>query len=55
MYNSLSILLQKAVTDYFKQFDTVRLSTLQEVCEFNLSDIAFKSYQDTLNCLKNKK
>ena len=37
----LSTLLQNAVEDYFKQLDDITLKDLQEVCEFNLSDVAF--------------
>ena len=37
----LSTLLQNAVEDYFKQLDEITLNDLQEVCEFNLSDVAF--------------
>ena len=39
----LSTLLQKAVEDYFKQLDEITLNDLQEVCEFNLSDVAFRA------------
>lgn len=37
----LSTLLQNAVEDYFRQFPNPTLEHLQEVCEFNLSDVAF--------------
>jgi len=37
----LSTLLQNAVEDYFKQLPEITLTDLQEVCEFNLSDVAF--------------
>ena len=45
----LSTLLQNAVEDYFKQLDEITLNDLQEVCAFNLSDVAFiasKAVQD---------
>lgn len=50
----LSTLLQNAIEDYLKQLDKVTLTDLKEICEFNLSDIAFKAIQEVQNSnLKN--
>lgn len=46
---TLSTLLQNAVEDYFKQFNEPTLENLQEVCEFNLSDVAFKALYEVQN------
>ena len=45
----LSTLLQNAVEDYLKQFNKPTLENLQEVCKFNLSDIAFKALNELQN------
>lgn len=49
MNKQLSTLLQNAVEDYLKQFPTITLDHLKEVCEFNLSDIAFKASREVQN------
>ena len=46
---TLSTLLQNAVEDYLKQFNKPTLENLQEVCEFNLSDVAFKALYKVQN------
>ena len=45
----LSTLLQNAVEDYFTQLNEITLNDLQEVCEFNLSDVTFKALSEVQN------
>lgn len=42
----LSTLLQNAIEDYFRQFPNPTLEHLKEVCDFNLSDVAFTAMHD---------
>lgn len=57
----LSTLLQNAVEDYLKQLDTVEITHMEEVCTFNLSDIAWKAlsviqdFKNTTNAISQEK